>query len=116
MIHPETHIVKPRDDVAAPQKLCCYCQQPYGGTHKVGCVMRQRTVTVRATIEYVIAVPEDWDADQIEFHRNEGSWCADNLLDELKADGDKGCLCHRTSFQFLHEATEEEEKSWGGAF
>jgi hypothetical protein len=112
MIHPETHEVTedrgPRP--AGPPDECFYCLQPVGERHKGDCIIRERTVVLRMTVELVVRVPEEWDHDMIEFHRNESSWCSGNVVSELKR---KECLCRETKFQYLREATQEEDEEWG---
>ena len=52
----------------------------------------------------------------IEFRRNEGSWCSSNALRELEAMTKRGeCLCRHTKFEYVREATKEDEESnrWG---
>lgn len=97
----------------APDR-CFYCGVPHGGQHKEGCVIRTRTVVVRATFEYTVDVPEDWDQEMIEFQRNEGSWCADNGIGELndlseRLDKAGACACAAISYEYVREATEEDE-------
>jgi len=90
---------------------CFYCHEKLGGTHKPDCVIRQRTVVVRMTVDYVIDVPEHWTEDNIQFHRNEGSWCSDNALSELEQlSGRAGCLCSFMEFSYLREGTEKDEE------
>lgn len=93
---------------------CFYCGEMIGSEHRSDCVMRSRTVVVRMTVEYTIKVPETWNEDQIEFFRNEGSWCSSNALDEL-VDIQKHhhCLCYQTSFEYVREATEADEQRDG---
>ena len=92
---------------------CFYCGEPRGGTHKADCVIRERTVVVKLTIEYTITVPEHWTPEDIEFHRNESSWCTSNALPELEKLDENGCLCHGSSFEYVREATLEDEKQDG---
>ena len=92
---------------------CFYCRVPIGGEHKADCVARRRTVVVRAMIEYVIAVPESFDKELIEFGRNEGSWCSSNMLAELNEIDQRDCLCKFTTFEVVREATAEDEDACG---
>lgn len=90
---------------ASNAEQCFYCQQPLGGFHLDNCVLISKKVLIRATIEYEVEMPSHWDAKQIEFNRNEGSWCADNMLEELKElTKDNECLCSRTTFEFLKDS------------
>jgi len=41
-------------------------------------------VFIKVTIEYAIAVPDYWTRSDINFHRNESSWCASNIIRELE--------------------------------
>lgn len=86
---------------------CFYCQVPIGGTHKPDCVLVRKKVKVRMIVEYEIEVPYSWDKEQIEFHRNDGSWCSDNALEELEAlGGEDACICPVTEFVYIGEETE----------
>jgi len=60
------------------------------------------------TIEYEVDVPSRWGKENIEFHRNEGSWCADNGLDELQELAEKkGCLCETSVFyEYIKDSSE----------
>lgn len=85
---------------------CFWCGEPKGSRHKRECVTWLKRVVVRAIIEYEVEVPMSWGAPDVEFHRNDGSWCANNLLTELQeqfpARGE-ACLCNATSFEFVGE-------------
>lgn len=87
---------------------CFYCHRPVGDTHDEDkCALVKRKVRVRMTVEYDIDAPVHWDQAQIEFHRNDGSWCADNALDELAAQSERaGCLCPHTRFEYVREMGE----------
>jgi hypothetical protein len=98
--------------------MCCWCRSKLGEEHEVECVRRKATVVVRMLIEYVIEVPESWDDDQIEFHRNDSSWCAGNAASELEKlfeymekRGD--CPCMRVKYDYVREATEDDEDACG---
>lgn len=82
---------------------CFYCNMAVGAEHKADCSAYRKTVTIRAIIEYPIEVPHSWTKDDIEFHRNEGTWCSDNMLDELKEIIDEGhaCLCGISRFEVV---------------
>ncbi|WP_374754736.1 hypothetical protein [Ralstonia sp. NT80] len=86
---------------------CFYCGQRIGERHKGDCVLIKKTVHVRLAIEYTVEVPADWGKDLIEFQRNEGSWCANNLIDELAefADGPDGCLCRHAEFTYIEDVS-----------
>lgn len=82
---------------------CFYCRQRVGKEHKPDCVLIVKKVRVRMTVEYDVTVPADWDADMVEFHRNDSSWCKDNAIEELRAlaESDAGCLCQHTEFEYI---------------
>ena len=53
------------------------------------------TKTVRWTIDLPMEFDDDWDDDLIEFHLNESSWCASNIIQLLdEYDQNVGCLCN----------------------
>jgi len=112
MKHPETHMVTeqhgPRP--AGKPDECFYCRQKVGTEHKTGCVMRQRSVVLQATITYVDTVPEDWTAEDIYKHRNLSGWCANNLFDIY--DHKRHCFCGNVEIEFLEEANVEDEEEW----
>lgn len=113
---PETHLVRDEDTRPGLGHLtrCGFCPSPVGTPHVPGCVCRRRTVLVRATIEYVVDVPDDWTQEQIEFHRNESSWCGTNMVSELdRLDGDdEDTVCRRVNFDYVREADAAETAEW----
>jgi hypothetical protein len=92
---------------AIDRPICCYCQQPVGSPHKDDCVLIKKKVLIRMTVEYEVSVPASYDKGDVEFHRNEGSWCADNVFDELEALCEEhGCLCGVVNFTCLRDTGE----------
>jgi hypothetical protein len=72
----------------------------------------RKTVRIRATVEYDLEVPEDWTNKDIEFHRNEGTYCTDRIVEELQdqvgtedihhtEDGYRPCMCGLAHFEVL---------------
>lgn len=61
------------------------------------------------TFDLIMEVPRGWAKEQIEFRYNEGTWCSGNITNDLervfKVDE---CMCARTSFEYLGDATLEE--------
>lgn len=98
-------LVKLNDDGIRPAgspRHCFYCQQEVGTPHKQDCVALHQRVVIRYTIELESEVPYHWDADHIEFHRNESSWCSGNLTGELDKYGEAhGCICSITKATFI---------------
>lgn len=98
---------------AGKPDTCFYCGAKIGTEHKKGCVLRRRTIKVQMTLEFVEDVPEDWEEDDINFHYNESSWCANNILNKLQYRTENvGCLCDCVDFKYVGEATEEDEYKW----
>lgn len=92
---------------ASPERQCFYCQQPIWSDHKDDCVLINKKVKVRMIVEYEVEVPASWGKEDIEFHRNEGTWCTDNALIELdELDNEKGCLCGITKFEYIGEESD----------
>lgn len=71
-----------------------------------------KTVRIRATVEYDIEVPVEFTKESIEFHRNEGTFCADNMIEELQENAGTNwddetitkhriCLCGAARFEVL---------------
>ena len=83
---------------------CFYCQQRIGAQHKPDCVLINKRVKIRMIVEYEAEVPASWGKEEIEFSRNEGSWCANNALYELECafgQDDGPCMCSVASFEYL---------------
>ena len=92
---------------------CYYCGAKVGEQHKPNCVIRNKTIVARLTIDFVDSVPENWDTEVIDFHYNNSSWCASNILNRLEERNNFRCLCDVASFEYLRDATEEDEEKWG---
>lgn len=110
--------VAPNDASISDRAKCRYCGAALGEEHVNDCVCRKRTVVVRMQIEYVVEVTEYWDADNIEFHRNESSWCAGNAAEELaglfeRMEERGGCPCSIVEYSYVREANEEDEERCG---
>ena len=96
---------------------CFYCGRKIGEEHEEDCVIRKRSVVVEFTVTMVRKEPEYWDEDDIEFHYNESSWCADNFVDDLVERNEKmGCCCFITEAKYIREATQEDENHFGMVF
>jgi hypothetical protein len=92
---------------ASSQLQCFYCQQPIGGHHKQDCILISKKVLVRMIVEYEVDMPACYGKEEVEFQRNESSWCANNAIDELReitADG--ACLCGVTEYEYIKDASE----------
>lgn len=101
---------------AGPKDRCFYCGAKVGEQHKKDCVIRDRTIKIRAQIDLVAKVPESWDEEKIDFYFNESSWCTGNIIPMLEERNEKKCLCDCTRFFYLGEANAKDEKEWGMAF
>ena len=92
---------------ASKERHCFYCGQDIGQKHKTDCVLVQKNVRIKVSVEYEIKVPNSWDKAQVEFHRNEGSWCCSNIITELMAlDEKQGCICNFAKIEFLNDVSE----------
>lgn len=61
---------------------------------------------VRYTFDIEITVPMHWTAEDIEFSKNESSWCADNAIGDLEryaGHPGTGCLCGSFSCKYLED-------------
>lgn len=91
----DTLVVRPGDNrPLGKADECFYCSQPMGSLHLATCPIPSKKVKVRAIVEYEIDVPIYWDKTNIEFQRNESTWCAGNMIQELEElEKEIGCLC-----------------------
>jgi len=89
----------------------------------------ERAVVVRLTVEYVKAVPADWDAEQINSIANGSGRCIDNSIHELaersarwgewmdtspRPDEDYTgirCFCEHATEVYVREASEREAQA-----
>ena len=64
---------------------------------------KRKQVTIKLTLKYQYDVPADWGKKMIEFHLNESSSCADNVLQDIKAHIKKTrhCLCGNAKFRVV---------------
>lgn len=115
----KTWVVQP-DDRHGGDVACFYCKALVGTEHNMGCVVRTRTVVIAVTIELIREIPEDWEPSMVDFHLNESSWCASNIVSDLqqlvedkKESGGGRCLCSQFSGSFVREATAEDEVALG---
>jgi len=75
-----------------------------------------KKVVIRVVSEMVVSVPDDpqWDANLVNFHFNDGSYCLSNLwreMGEWADDHDENeCPCSCTNVEFLRDATEADCK------
>lgn len=88
---------------------CFWCKREIGKEHDLGCSRVQRAVKIRFSVELIVDVPRSWDAAMIEFHRNDSSWCANNILPDIErhCSSDR-CICPVSEIKYVGEATEEE--------
>lgn len=87
---------------------CFYCGQKIGNPHKTDCVLLVRKWKVRLVYEVEVMKPFSWGKDDIDFHYNGSSTCADSFIREIEDFADKasiGCLCPH----FFGEAIEPLE-------
>ena len=85
---------------------CFYCNELIGSNHKLDCVLVQKKVKIKMTVEYEVDVPSSWNKENIEFHRNEGTWCSNNAIDELETAFEKTCMCGTTKFKYIKDISE----------
>lgn len=119
MANKKSHTVtKFSERPARPDGTCFYCHATIGEQHNKGCVCRDRSIVVRFSVDVVMVEPEDFDADRINFMYNDGTWCADNLIQILQGlqVSIGGCLCGYTKAEYLREATPLDEEGQGFQF
>jgi len=95
---------------------CFYCQRKVGDTHKEDCVTVVQIVKYAVYVEgkqigtFICAEPFHWDESMSHFHKNEGTWCADNAIGDdftwtndhwkkVITEGGEGCCCSLMRFE-----------------
>ncbi len=92
---------------ASDKSQCFYCRADIGSTHKKYCVLITKKITVKMIVEYQIDVPNHWNEKDFLFHRNLGTWCADNSINELENIIEtEGCLCNSTTYEYVGNESE----------
>jgi hypothetical protein len=83
--------VLPDDDGIRPAgepDRCLYCGARIGEPHGRDCVVVTKLVRYAVLMDgqkvgvYRRYDPHSWDTQQMEFHKNEGSWCTDNAIED----------------------------------
>jgi hypothetical protein len=78
---------------AGPQDACLYCKRRIGQEHGRDCVVVTKRVRLLAGVDTAAGLvvgsweadePHGWDVERILYRYNDGCWCADNLLDDVK--------------------------------
>lgn len=92
---------------------CFYCQELVGSSHKPDCVCKKKVVMLKLEVTIPVVVPSDWNSDEIEFHRNENTWCADNVIDDLTTvlqarESSGHCMCNNFHAEYIRDATTED--------
>ena len=91
---------------ASALRRCFYCFEKIGSFHKDDCVLVSKNVIINFSINLEVRVPAWWTDEQIEFHRNQSSSCASNVMDELaEVEKRNGCLCGQGKFSFVVESS-----------
>lgn len=87
--------VLPDDDgirPAGPPDRCFYCGRRVGAPHAADCVTVYQSVRYDVLVggavvgTYDLMEPHAWDDGIMTLVRNDGSWCADDALDEIAWD------------------------------
>ena len=128
----EPHIVTPDDDGIRPAGKpdeCFYCHQKVGEKHTPECVMVTEDRLYNVWFDgnhigtWTRADPAHWDIDMCRFHKNESTWCANNMRHEGKLDLIEGntlpfdpedsttcTLCHHVVLAPVPWVDDEEER------
>jgi len=97
---------------------CFYCRSKIGDQHAQGCVIRTKTVVLTLQMSIAVEAPENWDNEDVLFHRNESSWCASNYQKEIEAyfeyiDREGCCACRNIRVTEVRDALEHDEREYG---
>ena len=115
MLLAHTKLVTPTNGPrpAGKPDRCFYCGELIGNEHKPSCPCRVKVVQLKVELILPVVVPEYWDADAVDFHFNDSSWCADNIANELvrymeAKSYEAGCLCSSFEGTFIRDAEPED--------
>jgi hypothetical protein len=127
-------VVEASDECPAGEPgTCCWCKRKVGEPHARDCTAVVKRVEFRVTSDdgdlvglWQTDEPHFWDKPMSEFHKNDSSWCADNLLGEKgsvvweQLDGweivellraQESCLCSALSFELVRVVDPEPRRS-----
>lgn len=108
----EMPLVDKHDDGIRPAGSpvhCFYCGQKVGEHHKPECVVVQKRIKIKVTVELEIMAPHSHGKHEIEFRYNESSWCAMNLPGLIETHQEltgNMCLCGLTKVEYLETVDE----------
>lgn len=99
LVTSDDHGIRP----AGKPDECFYCNSKVGIEHGPICVVVTQRVKLRAIIEFEVEAPHYWTKKEIEFHRNEGTWCAGNLPNDIEEyrNNTESCMCRETTIEFV---------------
>lgn len=113
MILGHTRIVTPENGPrpAGKPTECFYCHRSLGGEHAMDCVCFSKVVMVKVEMTIPMVVPAHWGPHEVDFHMNDRSWCANNIVKDLQRmqEADEGhcrCLCADFHGDFVRDATD----------
>jgi len=73
----------------------------------------QKLIMLECKFTLLTSVPENWNAEEIDFFYNDGSSCSDNWLDEIVQQAKRmGCSCHFSEFNLLRDATDSDKQDF----
>lgn len=107
MILEETKLVTLKNGprLAGKPDECFFCLQKIGENHKENCVCYRKLVVIKVEFEYTYETYVNQTPEKLEFYLNEGTYCADNLLEDLqKVSNANGCICPNFTGTYLREA------------
>lgn len=98
---------------AGSQDRCFYCHEMIGSKHKTDCVLRKKVVMLQVQVTIPVVVPSCWGEDEVDFHRNESTWCASSIVREFvsysEATQDNApCLCNSFEARCLGDASPDD--------
>lgn len=105
---------------AGPQDRCLYCQASIGELHTEDCVTIDRKSTYAVLVgdvrvgTFVRDDPAGWSNEECERHKNESSWCLDNV-EGAGYSGDplpevSGCLCYVIRLVLVERSSEARQR------
>lgn len=88
---------------------CFYCTAKVGKPHDENCIVPERPVKIRLTMDLIVPFPISWCEHAIDHMLHDDEFCMIDFMGDIERHLEAGlCLCDFTKTEYLREATIED--------